>query len=365
MTDRRELDLDRILGSFFDPGPMQAPDRILRDALADIGRTPQHRPLATWRAHMSRTMKIAIAAILAIGLIATGILYVGNQSKPAPLPSASPTPTGSAEATRTLAASEAPTPSVAPSPAVSALTLAKSARNRVDKAITAARTPSGISQEEQNFLLQRVDDIAMRLDGGDLVGAQATLQEMADRVELASFAPGLDDAPRTRLRQAIASLDRMLVSMPFTPADLPPGTWYSSTFTPVVAITLPSGWARQIEDREVLALKKGGVTLAFDHMAAAATADGLVAAAPAPPIAPPIAGTLGQFPAFSSSLSGGGTLWFTEGLLAYDSAAGSEVRMWVVDLGGKVLTIHLDGPPAELKALLPEIDAMLSTLESI
>lgn len=364
MNDQRELDLDRILSSFLDPGPMQAPDRILRNALTDVGGTQQLRPLPTWRLHMSRITKLAIAAVLTIGLIAAGVLYVGNQSKPAPPPSASPSPTGSAEPTRSPVASQAPTPSVAPSPAVSALTLAKSARSRVDKAITAARTPTGITQEEQNFLLQRVDDIAMKLDGGDIAGAQATLQEMAVRVELASFAPGLDDDSRTRLQQAIASLGRMLVATPFTPADLGAATYFSTTFAPVVAITIPAGWARNVEDREVLALTKGSVTLAFDHMAAAATADGLVASIGATLQSAPKATSLGRFSGFTVS-GGGGTLWFTEGLLAHDAGPGSEVRIWVVDLGSKVLTIHLDGPSAELGALLPEIDAVLATLESL
>lgn len=313
---------------------------------------------------MNRMTKIAIAAVLGIGLITAGVLYVGNQSNPTPSPSANPSPTGSAGPTRSPVASEAPTPSGAPSPAVSALMLAKSARSRVDKAITAAGTPTGITQEEQNFLLQRVDDIAMRLDGGDIVGAQAPLQEMADRVELASFAPGLDDAARTRLQQAIASLGRMLVAIPFTPADLSAATYFSKTFAPVVAITIPAGWARTVEDREVLALTKGQVTLAFDHIAAAATSDGLVASVGATLPSAPTATSLGRFPGFTVA-GGGGTLWYTEGLLAHDASPKSEVRIWVVDLGGKVLTIHLDGPSAELEALLPEIDFILATLESL
>ena len=313
---------------------------------------------------MSRMIRVAIAAALAIRLIIAGVLFVGNQPNPAPLPSTSPLPSASGEATGSPVTSSSPTPSVAPSPAVSALSLSKAARNRVDKAITAARTPTGISQGEQNFLLQRVDDIALSLDSGDLSGAAVPLQDLAARVELASFAPGLDPAARSRLQQAIASLARMVVAMPFTSADLPAGMWYSSTFTPVVAITLPSGWSREIEDHEVLALHKGGVTLAFDHVAAMATAEGLVAAAGATLVAAPTADTVARFTGFSGVL-GGGTLLFTEGLLAHDAGPGSEVRMWALDLGGKVLTIHLDGPPAELRALLPEVDAALATLESL
>ena len=36
MNDQRELDLDRILSSFLDPGPMQAPDRILPHSRCSI-----------------------------------------------------------------------------------------------------------------------------------------------------------------------------------------------------------------------------------------------------------------------------------------------------------------------------------------
>ena len=124
---------------------------------------------------MCRMIRIAIAAALAIGLITAGVLFVGNQPNPAPLPSTSPLPSASGEATGAPVTSSSPTPSVAPSPAVSALSLSKAARNRVDKAITAAHTPTGISQGEQNFLLQRVDDIALSLDSGDLSGAAVPL----------------------------------------------------------------------------------------------------------------------------------------------------------------------------------------------
>ena len=81
-----------------------------------------------------------------------------------------------------------------------------------------------------------------------------------------------------RLRSAVAALQGAVRSQPFVPEALAPGTWYTTAFTPVTALIVPEGWSRNIEDSEVLALRKGGLTLAVTKMGTEATETGVAKA---------------------------------------------------------------------------------------
>jgi len=59
---------------------------------------------------------------------------------------------------------------------------------------------------------------------------------------------------------------------------------------------------------------------------------------------------------------GGGTLWFTESLQAFDAAPTDVVRAWVLQAGSHVVTVFLSGPPDEVAAALPEVESILGTM---
>jgi len=368
MNSRRTLDLDRVLDAFLAEGPGQAPDRVLFGALDEVATMPQRRPLlGAWRRRMTPTLRLALAAALLIAALGAGAIYIGNQAPP-PLPSPTPTagPVGSPSAATTEEPAVTPGPTPVPTPAVSVATLVNSAMSRVDSAITAARSPVGFTVDDQSQLLRLADSVRELVDLGDVAGAVTAWQALSTTVD--ELGAKLQDEPRIRLQGAVAVAGRMLEATELVSGPLEARTYFATGFTPVVVVTFAEGWSRVIQDREVVAFEKGNVTLAFDHTAAAVGADdaakavGLQAAADLEGGA--VAVTLGRFAGFSGVSSGAATLWFTDSSQAYDSAPGSAIHVWVVDVGGRPLTIHLDGPPAEIEAQLAEVEAMLATLES-
>ena len=142
------------------------------------------------------------------------------------------------------------------------------------------------------------------------------------------------------------------------------GTYHTTAFTrPVVTMTVPTGWTRKADDREVFALSRGELVLAFVHGAE------VVAGPSSSPV------TLGRsdgFAAYPPDATGpeptvearrnGPTLYIDEGLRPYDTRIGSLTWMWSVTVDGLPLTIKFNGPPVEARAALGEVEAMLATL---
>lgn len=140
MTERRDVDLDFVLGQFLGDGPTEAPDPALAAALERVAKLRQRHDPFLGRPRMSTPIRLLVAAAVVIGLLAGGAVLVGNRtpteqapaSPPAsvaPLPSTSPpsptlppptaTPSASPSATPAASSSaESPSGSAAASPAM-------------------------------------------------------------------------------------------------------------------------------------------------------------------------------------------------------------------------------------------------------
>jgi len=85
-----ERELDRLLASAVDDGPIEVPDRVIETALAEIPTTPQRgRSALPWRRPMFKPLAIVIATALLAALLA--IPFVGGAIGPSPSPTPSPT----------------------------------------------------------------------------------------------------------------------------------------------------------------------------------------------------------------------------------------------------------------------------------
>jgi hypothetical protein len=141
----------------------------------------------------------------------------------------------------------------------------------------------------------------------------------------------------------------------FPVGDIPAGTWRADLFSPPFELTLPAGWTRGTADREVLVLRNGDTTVGISHRLASAAHLG--AKATTTTIGPLAASTLRQE-------DSPGTLWMTEGLVAYDAPAGSSVQTWVVSVDSKSITIDLVAPKGKLDAALAGVLPILATFRS-
>lgn len=152
----------------------------------------------------------------------------------------------------------------------------------------------------------------------------------------------------------------------FPSGVIPPGTYHSTRFAPVVVVTLPKGWTELYEDAEGLVLTKGTIEIYFTHAAAAVSArelNLLMNGGTGVPSASPGPVTLGSYAGFQAGPGdGGGTIFIDSGLRAWDSAPGSLVWGWVVDMDGRALSIEFTGPADEATAALGEVRAILDTL---
>lgn len=145
----------------------------------------------------------------------------------------------------------------------------------------------------------------------------------------------------------------------FPSGVMPAGTYRSVAFQPTVVLTVPDGWTHRYQDQEGLVLTKGDLALYFTHSAAAVDAVGIGHLADASP--QPV--TLGPFAGLVAGPgAAGGTIFIDSGLRAWDSPIGSVFWAWVVDVGGRPLSIQLNGPPASVSSALPAVQAMLGTL---
>jgi len=209
--------------------------------------------------------------------------------------------------------------------------------------------------------------MAVVVAGSLLLQRQTTLPVAASPSPstLASPSPAASAPPSSTPSPRATSVPSPTPSLPgsaFAAGPLAAGTYHSTAFTPYVVATLPDGWARAGEDRELLRLKRGNAELGFAHNAAAvapADAHGTNRGDPNAPT--PV--TLGAFSGFETSTTETeGTLYIDEGLRAYDAPPGTSLHTWVLDVDGRVLTILLTAPTAEIDAALDDARAVLETL---
>jgi len=368
VTTYTDLELDRILDEFFGEGPGEAPDRAIDLALDRIDHVRQRRTgVAAGWARMPAAARLLLAAALVIAALAVGALLIAGRTVDEPTPTpAVPTLVPSVVPSSEPNPSATPLAAVTPEPVTPAMAVALEARNRADQAITASKGPLGINDADQTRLIQLIDDVAAALAGrSDPSSARAVVDEFA--ADAIAKTERLAEDRRVRLRTAVAALQGAVRAQPFVPEALAPGTWYTTRFTPVTALTVPEGWSRNVEDSEVLVLRKGGLTLAITKMATEASEEGIAKSLGNPSadvLSPaPVAVTFPSYVGFTSGLSeGGGTLWFTESLQAFDSEPTDVVRQWVFQAGSHVITVTLSGPPDEVAAAIPEVEAMLATM---
>ncbi|MBA2719321.1 MAG: hypothetical protein H0U52_08805 [Chloroflexi bacterium] len=165
--------------------------------------------------------------------------------------------------------------------------------------------------------------------------------------QLASIAPSSSAAPGSA----------------FAPGPVAAGTWHTPIFRPTVVLTMPDGWTRTREDRELFGLRLGKADLAFTHTAPSLALDVVHRTNQADPDDPtPV--TLGAYTGFQTALTvpGRATMYFDEGSRAYDTSVGDSLKTWVVDVDGRPLSIYLSGPTADVQAALPAAEAILATL---
>jgi len=366
MTTYTDHELDRILDQFLGEGPGEAPDRAIDLALDRIDHVRQRRTgaAAGW-ARMPVTARLLLAAALVIAALAVGALLIAGRTAEEPRPTqAVPTLVPSVPPSSEPSPSTTPLAALTPAPVTPAMAIAIEARNRADQAITASKGPLGINDAEQTRLIQLIMDVQTELAGRS---DPATALESVDAFAADAIAKTerLAEDRRVRLRSAVAALQGAVRSRPFVPEALAPGSWYTTAFTPATALIVPEGWSRNIEDSEVLVLRKGDLTLAVTKMGTEATETGVAKALgnPGAGALTPAAVTFPSYVGFTSGLSkGGGTLWFTESLQAFDSAPTDVVRAWVLQAGSHVVTVFLSGPPDQVAAAIPEVEAMLATM---
>ena len=168
------------------------------------------------------------------------------------------------------------------------------------------------------------------------------------------------------LRDAVGALNNALNASAIPTGAIPPGSYVSSFFArPYVALALGDGWTRYLDDGEVLAFHRGKTTLAFHHTATAATSAAMVTAVGQGGngefTLPPTPVTIGAYTGLVGQTPVAATLWYDAALNAYDPAPGDVVRIWVLTVERRTLTIELLGPPAEVAGELPAVERILAT----
>jgi hypothetical protein len=357
----RQPDLDRLLRAFLAEGPLEVPDRALETALDAVAATTQRRDLVIRRFTMTPTMRLLIAAALALAVGAGALVAfsgkLGPSQSPSPAPSASLAPSVAAPAS----AGPSPVASVAAtSPLLGA---GVKAVNRVDAAANALQAAGQLNANDAGRIVAAADGVRLSLGDGSLELARSGYAALPTLV--ADKAGSLSGPLVDELRDATTALGNALNAGPLTVGTLASGSYRSGTFTrPLVVLAIPDGWSRFLDDPEVFALQQGKTVFAIHHAARETSAPGVAAAIGGTPpyTLPPTAVTIGLLSGLEAQAPAGATLFYTAGLQAFDPAAGDVVRIWVLDLGGKPLTIELIGQPADVAALLPEVERMVRTM---
>lgn len=362
---RQARELDALLSAYFRDGPTEAPDRVLDATIEQLSRTRQdRRRWQPWRFEMSDRMRLGLAAAAAVVVLVAGVAILGRPQTPPVASSPSPaSSTGGSPLPSTSAVTAGPSPTgptITPS-----IGLGKRAITRLTSAIGAAQRDGLLTADQAGRLQAAADGAGLSLDDGSLSLALVGLQSVKDQAGAALDAsPGGPSADA--LRDAVTALDNALTAGAIPTGAIPPGSYVSSGFArPYVALALGEGWARYLDDSEVLAFRRGKTTLAFHHTATAVTPAAMVSAvgqggsgdfslAPSPV-------TIGAYPGLVGQTPAGATLWFDAALNAYDPAPGDVVRIWILTVEQRALTIELLGPPADVAAELPDVERILAT----
>ena len=80
--------------------------------------------------------------------------------------------------------------------------------NKVDAGITANRSPSGLTSEDQSTLLLFLDTVYTRVQAGNLAAARTEFDKFSAKVD--ELAPKLNSDLGKRLKDAVAALDALL-----------------------------------------------------------------------------------------------------------------------------------------------------------
>lgn len=165
-------------------------------------------------------------------------------------------------------------------------------------------------------------------------------------------------APTMKTPVAAPSAAPSVAGAAFPVGSLSPGTYHAVSFRPVIVLTVGAGWSRWHDDPELFGVEKNGVRVALTHGTTnndAAAVLKYVGGAAAPistrdaQLGDAVGVCTGPVDAY------GKTLYFDNGLNAYDGATGETVEACAVLLGGKQVTIAVLGPAAAAAALHDEV----------
>ena len=365
MTTYTDRELDRILDAFLGEGPGAAPDRAIDAALDRVDHVRQRRrgPLAGWVADARR--RAAAPRCRARDRRARRRRAAHRQ--PA---GGGPAPTQGVPTVAPSVRRAEPTPSatplaaLTPAPVTPAMAIAIEARNRADDGDHRIQGPPGDQRrrpDPADPAHRRCGDRAQRPVGPVDGPRRPSTRSPRTRSRRRNGSPrtgGCACAPRWPRSRAPSARSRSS-PRPSRPAA---GTRPRSRRRP--PSSSPRAGHGTSRTARSSSLRKGDLTLAVTKMGTEATETGVAKALgnPAPgALSPaPAAVTFPSYVGFTSGLSeGGGTLWFTESLQAFDSAPTDVVRAWVLQAGSHVVTVFLSGPPDQVAAALPEVESML------
>jgi hypothetical protein len=143
----------------------------------------------------------------------------------------------------------------------------------------------------------------------------------------------------------------------FPIGSLAPGAYHTVSFRPTVSLTVGPGWSRWHDDPELFGIEKNGVRVALTH---GTTSNDAAAVRKYVGGDQPITTNDARLGDAVGVCTGpvdayGKTLYFDNGLNAYDGGTGETVEGCAVLLGGKQVTIAVLGPAAAAAALHDEI----------
>ena len=208
--------------------------------------------------------------------------------------------------------------------------------------------------------------IRVALAEGDVVAAAAAYAPLPGAADRA--ATGIDATAGGRLRRAVDTLGGVLGATPISSGPLPGGTYYTTSLSPTLAITLDDGLdeAHRVRRRSV-PFRQGALSFGLNRNATSLGSDGVAQSLgrrdPASLPAPPTPVSFASYDGYRGEDTGRSmTVWYTDGLAPIDSRASDLVRTWVLDAGGRPITAYLMGPPDEVEAATAEIERALGSL---
>jgi hypothetical protein len=182
---------------------------------------------------------------------------------------------------------------------------------------------------------------------------------------------------QTRLATLQKAARCRVVRPPATPdarrGPLAAGTYRSGMFTPRFSFAVTTGWSLlfDLTETQVLLGQKtdpGGRTITFDSFGGARTvAERIDALRSIPGVAadPPVAATIGGFAGQRfDALTTASELVLVPGLAdRYELEPGDRVRIYVIGVRDRTLTVIVEAPAGDWDAFLPVAEQVLATLQ--